>query len=84
MFVGGWAGSLGDFALCRKAVYVPLTWNEVSLNVVRSLLVTSNTLNLGGRIFSSFPSPNSGVTLSFSLFPSLNLDLFPKLLRDSA
>jgi hypothetical protein len=32
----------------------------------------------GGRIFSSFPSPNSGVTLSFSLFSSLNLDLFPK------
>jgi hypothetical protein len=22
--------SLGDFALRRKAVYVPLTWNEVS------------------------------------------------------
>jgi hypothetical protein len=39
MFVGGWAGSLGDFALCRKAVYVPLTGNEVSLNVTRSLLV---------------------------------------------
>jgi hypothetical protein len=42
MFVGGWAGSLGDFALCHKAVYVPLTWNEVSLNVTRSLLVTVN------------------------------------------
>jgi hypothetical protein len=39
MLVGGWAGSLGDFALCRKAVYVPLPWNEVSFNVVRSLLV---------------------------------------------
>jgi hypothetical protein len=25
MFVGGWAGSLGDFTLCRKAVYVPLS-----------------------------------------------------------
>jgi hypothetical protein len=41
-FVGGWAGRLGDFALCCKAVYVPLTWNEVSLNVARSLLVTVN------------------------------------------
>jgi hypothetical protein len=39
MFVGGWAGSLGDFALRRKAVYVLLTGNEVSLNVTRSLLV---------------------------------------------
>jgi hypothetical protein len=39
MFVGGWAGSLGDFALRRKAVYVPLTGNEVCLNVTRSLLV---------------------------------------------
>jgi hypothetical protein len=28
--------------LCCKAVYVPLTWNEVSLNVARSLLVTVN------------------------------------------
>jgi hypothetical protein len=42
MFIGGWAGSLGDFALCCKAVYVPLTWNEVSLNVTCSLLVTVN------------------------------------------
>jgi hypothetical protein len=25
MFIGSWAGSLGDFALRRKAVYVPLT-----------------------------------------------------------
>jgi hypothetical protein len=41
-FVGGWAGRLGDFALCCKAVHVPLTWNEVSLNVARSLLVTIN------------------------------------------
>jgi hypothetical protein len=39
MLVGGWAGSLGDFALRRKAVYVPLPWNKVSLNVARSLLV---------------------------------------------
>jgi hypothetical protein len=31
--------SLGDFALCRKAVYVPLPWNEVSFNVARGLLV---------------------------------------------
>src|SRR5699024_12702997 len=41
-FVGGWAGRLGYFMLCCKAVYVPLTWNEVSLNVARSLLVTVN------------------------------------------
>jgi hypothetical protein len=34
-----------------------------------------NTLNLGVEFFSSFLSPNSGVTLSFSLFHSLNLDL---------
>jgi hypothetical protein len=39
MFVGGWAGSLGDLALRRKAVYVPLPWNEVPFNVARSLLV---------------------------------------------
>src|SRR5688572_13779028 len=37
---------------------------------------TCNALNLGVEFFSSFPSPNSGVTLSFSLFSSLNLDLF--------
>jgi hypothetical protein len=42
MFVSSWAGSLGDFALRRKEVYVPLTCNEVSLNVTRSLLVTVN------------------------------------------
>jgi hypothetical protein len=35
-------GRFGDFALCCKAVYVPLTWNEVSLNIARSLLVTVN------------------------------------------
>jgi hypothetical protein len=28
--------------LCCKVVYIPLTWNEVSLNVTRSLLVTVN------------------------------------------
>jgi hypothetical protein len=39
MLVGGWAGSIGDFALCRKAVHVPLPWNKVSFNVARSLLV---------------------------------------------
>jgi hypothetical protein len=33
---------VGDFVLCCKVVYVPLTWNEVSLNVARSLLVTVN------------------------------------------
>jgi hypothetical protein len=41
-FVGGRAGRLGDFALCCKAVYVSLTWNEVSLDVARGLLVTVN------------------------------------------
>jgi hypothetical protein len=35
-----------------------------------------NALNLGVDFFSSFLSPNSGVTLSFSLFFSLSLDLF--------
>jgi hypothetical protein len=35
-----------------------------------------NALNLGVDFFSSFLSPNSGVTLSFFLFFSLNLDLF--------
>jgi hypothetical protein len=39
MLVGCWAGSLGDFVLRRKAVYVPLPWNEVSFNVARGLLV---------------------------------------------
>jgi hypothetical protein len=39
MFVGGWAGSLGDFTLRHKAVYVSLTGNEISLNVTRGLLV---------------------------------------------
>jgi hypothetical protein len=34
--------TLGDFALCCKAVYVPLAWNEVSLNITRSLLVAIN------------------------------------------
>jgi hypothetical protein len=42
LFVGCWAGRLGDFTLCCRAVHVPLTWNEVSLNVVCSLLVTVN------------------------------------------
>jgi hypothetical protein len=40
MLVGDWAGSLGDFALRREAVYIPLTGNEVSLNITRSLLVS--------------------------------------------
>jgi hypothetical protein len=39
MLVGGWAGSLRDFALRHKAVYVSLPWNKVSFNVTRSLLV---------------------------------------------
>ena len=34
MLVGGWAGSIGDFALRRKAVHVPLTWDEVPFNVI--------------------------------------------------
>jgi hypothetical protein len=38
--------------------------------------ITCNALNLGVDFFSSFLSPNSGVTLSFSLFFSLSLDLF--------
>jgi hypothetical protein len=38
MFVDGWAGSLEDFTLRRKAVYVPLTGNKISLNVTRGLL----------------------------------------------
>jgi hypothetical protein len=32
-------GGLRDFALRRKAVYIPLTGNEISFNVTRSLLV---------------------------------------------
>jgi hypothetical protein len=32
-------GQPRDFALRRKAVYVPLPWNEVSFNVARGLLV---------------------------------------------
>jgi hypothetical protein len=35
-------GHFGDFALCCEAVYVPLAWNEVSLNIACSLLVTIN------------------------------------------
>jgi hypothetical protein len=35
MLVGGWAGSLGDFALRRKAVYVPLPWHEVGVKTGR-------------------------------------------------
>jgi hypothetical protein len=41
-FVGGWTGRLGDFALCCKAVYVPLTGNDASLDIARSLLVAIN------------------------------------------
>jgi hypothetical protein len=39
MLIGGRTGGLGDFALHREAVYVPLAWNEVSFNVVCGLLV---------------------------------------------
>jgi hypothetical protein len=39
MLVGSWVGSLRDFALHRKALYVPLPWNEVSFNVARGLLL---------------------------------------------
>ena len=39
MLFSGWAGSLGDLALRREEVYVPLPWNEVSFYVVRGLLV---------------------------------------------
>jgi hypothetical protein len=38
-----------------------------------------NALNLGVDFFSSFPSPNSGVILSFFPFASLNLDLFQNI-----
>jgi hypothetical protein len=39
MFFGGWAGILGDLALGREAVYVPLSGNEIPFYVTRSLLV---------------------------------------------
>jgi hypothetical protein len=39
MFFGGWAGRLGDLALGREAVYVPLPRNEVSFYVACGLLV---------------------------------------------
>jgi hypothetical protein len=39
MLFGGWAGRLGDLALGREAVYVPLPRNEVSFYVARGLLV---------------------------------------------
>jgi hypothetical protein len=39
MFFGGWAGRLGDLALGREAVYIPLPRNEVSFYVARDLLV---------------------------------------------
>ncbi len=39
MLFGGWAGSLGDLALRREEVYVPLPWNEVSFYVACGLLV---------------------------------------------
>jgi hypothetical protein len=38
MLFGGWVGRLGDLALGREAVYVPLPRNEVSLYVARGLL----------------------------------------------
>ena len=36
MLVGGWAGRLGDFALRRKAVYVPFTGTK-SLSMLRAV-----------------------------------------------
>jgi hypothetical protein len=39
MLFGSWAGRLGDLALGREAVYVPLPRNEVSFYVARDLLV---------------------------------------------
>jgi hypothetical protein len=39
MLFGDWAGRLGDLALRREAVYLPLPWNEVSFYVTRGLLV---------------------------------------------
>jgi hypothetical protein len=39
MLFGGWAGRLGDLALRREAVYVPLPSNEVSFYIACGLLV---------------------------------------------
>jgi hypothetical protein len=39
MLFGGWGGRLGDLALRREAMYVPLPWNEVSFYIARGLLV---------------------------------------------
>jgi hypothetical protein len=39
MLFGGWTGRLGDLALRREAVYVPLPRNEISFYVVCGLLV---------------------------------------------
>jgi hypothetical protein len=39
MLFCGWAGRLGDLALYREAVYVPLPWNEVSFYIACGLLV---------------------------------------------
>jgi hypothetical protein len=53
-------------------------WRAVGFRLATGVAASPdcNALNLGVEFFSSFPSPNSGVTLSFSLFSSLNLDLF--------
>jgi hypothetical protein len=37
--LGGWAGRLGDLALRREAVYVPLPWNKVSFYIACGMLV---------------------------------------------
>jgi hypothetical protein len=39
MLFSGWAGRLGDLALRREAVYVPLPWDKVSFYIARGLLV---------------------------------------------
>jgi hypothetical protein len=41
-FVCDWAVRFKTFALSHEAVYVPLPWNEVPLNVARCLLVAIN------------------------------------------
>jgi hypothetical protein len=64
----------------RGPQFVSKFWEELHKSLGTKLLHSlCNALNLGVDFFSSFPSPNSGVTLSFSLFSSLNLDLFQSI-----
>jgi hypothetical protein len=52
MLFGGWAGSLGDLALRREVVYVPLPWNEVSFYVARVTPLVLLLLKLEHNIMS--------------------------------